>query len=193
MEYLPNEILERIIRMKSISYKDLICFIKTCKIFKEVGDTNDSWMRKFKQTWPDLFELLSSTPNTDSKIMWKNEFERRLDVGKVVRDEVSNMSPKCFFKAEPSLADFQVFEDLVSHKEPGNSYTNLYVLNELIDMVHVVIEGKNFSDLTTKYYAEKCLEYVRHQILKEKLNILLKEGQSNDTSHEWDFRFLHSN
>jgi len=149
----------------------------------------DSWMRKFKQTWPDLFELLSSTPNKDSKIMWKDEFERRLDVGKAVRDEVSNMSPKCFFKAEPSLADFQVFEDLVSHKEPGNSYTNLYVLNELIDMVHVVNEGKNFSDLTTKYYAEKCLEYVRHQILKEKLNILLKEEQSNDTSHEWDFRF----
>jgi len=160
MDTFPPEILEQIIRDESLSYEDLLHFSNTCRRFKQVGNSNDTWMSKFKLTFPGLFEHFPSSKC--GQVCWKQELRKRLEIGKAVRNEVSCMSEKFFSKTELSSSDLHWFDDLLVQYNPNRSFEHLYVTDELSSIL--AVEG--LTNLTSKHYAYKCIAHVKHQILK---------------------------
>jgi len=169
MDSFPAEILEQVIRDEGVSYTDLLSFSKACRRFKEVGDSNETWMTKFCLTFPALFQHFPRSKF--NHICWKEELKKRLEIGKAVRNEVQGMSEKFFSKAELSSSDLHWFDDLLLQHNPGKSFEHLYVTDKLSS----ILSKEGLTDLTCKHYAEKCVTHVKHQILKPKIISYLEE------------------
>jgi len=163
MESFPFEILEQIVKDENLDYKDILSFSSTCRRFREVGDSNESWMAKFKLAFPNVFEHF---PRSNwSIICWKAELRKRLEVGVSVRNEVGGMSAKFFSKTELSSSDLHWFDDLLVQFNPDMSYMHMYVA----DVLRSILSQEGLVDLTCKHYAEKSITHVMHQIMKPKI------------------------
>jgi len=163
MESFPPEILEQIIRDDCLWYADLLHFSSTCKRFNEVGNSNETWMLKFRLSFPGLFDHIPEA--LWSKVCWKQEVRNKLEIGGLVRKELSSMSEKFFSKTELSSSDLHWFDDMLLQFNPDKSFEHHYVTDEL----NSILAMKGMSNLTSKYYAYKCISHVKHQILKPKI------------------------
>jgi len=163
METFPSEILEQVIRDENISFKDLLSFSSTCTRFKEVAGSNEIWMSKFKLEFPNLFGHFPQSKL--SKVSWKSQIRKRLEIGNSVRNEVGQMSARFFSKTELSSSDLRWFDDLLVQFNPDVSFVHMYV----IDVLSSILAQEGLMDLTNKHYAEKCIAHVKHQILKPKI------------------------
>jgi len=172
MEGFPLEILEQVVRDECLSYNDLLSFSSTCRRFKEVGDSNETWMIKFKLAFPRLFQHFPCSKL--SQIWWKKELKKKLETGKSVRDEVKGMSEKFFSKTELSSSDMHWFDDLLLQHNLDRTFIHLYVTEELSS----IITKEGLVDLTSKHYAEKCITHVKHQILRPRFSSYAEDDLS---------------
>ena len=85
METLPIEILEKIYRDERLDYVDLSRLSSVCRRFKEIADSNENWMLKFKLSYPKLFDKIPVSKL--SKLSWKQELRKRIKFKKFVRQE----------------------------------------------------------------------------------------------------------
>ena len=161
MEYLPIEILEKIFRNEILDFVDLSRLSSVCKRFHEVADSNENWMLKFKLSYPKLFEKIPLSKL--SKLSWRQELRKRIKFQKLVRQEVEMMSDKFFSKTELSKSDFHMFDDILVQHHHDRSNVHLYITDELTDLIH---SSGRLEDLTRKYYASKCIQHVKHSILR---------------------------
>ena len=111
LENFPNEILEKILQDRCLSYVDVSRFSRVCRRFREIGESEETWRGKFWQAWPRLPAQLprARLPATN----WRGESQKRVQHGRAVRQEVSNFSQRFFSKPELSSADFTFFDDLL--------------------------------------------------------------------------------
>lgn len=180
MENFPPEILEQIIHDDCLGYDDLLHFSSTCKRFKEVGNSNEAWMLKFRLSFPDLFYHIPEAKW--SQVCWKQEVRTQLEIGGLVRKEVSSMSEKFFRKTELSSSDLHWFDDLLVQFNADKSFEHLYVTDEL----NTILTREEMSGLTSKHYAYKSISHVKHQILKPKILTYL----DTDTALSYESAFL---
>jgi len=161
MESLPIEILEKIFRNEILDFVDLSRLSSVCKRFHEVADSNENWMLKFKLSYPKLFEKIPLSKL--SKLSWRQELSKRIKFQKLVRQEVEIMSEKFFSKTELSKSDLHMFDDILVQHHHDRSNVHLYITDELADLIH---NSERLEDLTRKYYASKCIQHVKHSILR---------------------------
>ena len=161
MEFLPIEILEKIFRNEILDFVDLSRLATVCKRFHEVSDSNETWMLKFKLSYPKLLEKIPLSKL--SKLSWRQELIKRIKFQKLVRQEVEMMSEKFFSKTELSKSDLHMFDDILVQHHHDRSNVHLYITDELSDLIH---QRDRLSDLTRKYYASKCIQHVKHSILR---------------------------
>jgi len=172
MESFPPEILEKIVQDCCLCFKDLSHFSSTCKRFREIGNSNETWMLKFQLAFPSLF--LHFPLNSSNQISWKDEVKKRIQIGCDVRTEVNRMSEKFFNKTELSSSDFHWFDDLLVQYNTNKSFIHLYVT----DTLRSILDLKTQTNLTNKYYALKCIGHVKHTILKHKFLSYLEDDEA---------------
>ena len=161
MESLPIEILEKIFRNEILDFVDLSRLSSVCKRFHEVADSNETWMLKFKLSYPKLLEKIPLSKL--SKLSWRQELSKRIKFQKLVRQEVEMMSEKFFSKTELSKSDLHMFDDILVQHHHDRSNVHLYITDSLSDLIH---KSGRLEDLTRKYYATKCIQHVKHSILR---------------------------
>jgi len=164
MESLPNEILEKIFRDENLDYEDLSRLAIVCKRLHEIIETDDIWMEKFKLAFPKLFKQIFTQKH--GKHVWKQELRKKVSLIKDIHQHVEDLSEKTFLKTELSKSDYNSFDDILLQQNHGKSNVHLYVLDELTSILN---KGSCHDNLTNKFYATKCLQHVRHSLLKPEL------------------------
>ena len=145
METLPIEILEKIFRDERLDFVDLSRLSCVSRRFKEIADSNETWMLKFKLSYPKLFDKIPLSKL--SKLSWKQELMKRIKFKNYVRQEVESMSEKYFSKTELSKSDFHMFDDILVQHHHDRSNVHLYITDELANLIH---RTDRLEDMTTK-------------------------------------------
>ena len=173
IELLPNEILDKILNNRSISYEDLCRISCLSKRFNQIINLNkELWKNKFIQFWPKVCPK-------DSNIDWQRLCADRHIIGQHLRRRVSQLSETHYLDEELSNDSFQCFLDYSDYKLYTNLpkiLINLFQINELEIMIN---DGSDDKNLTVKYYALKVLRFLRHESLKH-IWIEFIESNSND-------------
>lgn len=175
MEQLPCEILDEICRDNCLNHVDLARLSCVSKRFREVADSNDTWCMKFKLAFPTLYQLL---PRRDKS--WRIELKQRLHVRNLVRKEIKDMAERNYTKSELSKSDFATFDDILLRHNHESS-VHLYVLDELESILD---SGTTNDNLTDKFYARKCVQHVRHSILRPSISRWLELEEDRSLGYE---------
>merc|ERR1719221_989230 len=136
-------------------------------------------MIKFQLLYPRLFKHVP--PGKFEKVSWKQEFKKRLQIKGVVTKEIEKMSEKNFTKTELSKSDFNTFDDILVQHNHDRSNVHLYITDELSLILNAEPENENLTD---KYYSRKCLQHVRHAILRPELAIWPEMEEEGCLDHE---------
>ena len=136
LENFPNEILEKILQDRCLSYVDVSRFSRVCRRFREIGESEETWRGKFWQAWPRLPAQLprARLPATN----WRGESQKRVQHGRAVRQELSNFSQRFFSRAELSSADFPFFDDLLLQYNPDRNDPNPSIARTILSLIVLI-------------------------------------------------------
>ncbi|PSN50252.1 F-box only protein 21 [Blattella germanica] len=155
--FLPNEILEYILQTDSLTAVDVCNFGSTCSKFRIITtNSNKLWKTKFEQRWPRLKEVY----DRQKVYCWRDEYKSRVLFGKALREKVASMSRKFHKKEEISNTELSDFGAMMEEHDHGYAF----MINELMSIIH---DNDQSSNLTEKYYTEKIIRYVRQFHLKK--------------------------
>ena len=122
-------------------------------------------MIKFQLVYPQLIKHLP-LPKL-GKLSWKQELKKRLKIKKIVRQEIDEMADKYFSKTELSKSDFHMFDDILVQHHHDRSNVHLYITDELS---LILKSGTDDEELTAKYYSGKCIQHVKHAIMRPQVS-----------------------
>jgi F-box protein 21 len=112
---------------------------------------------------------------SESSIDWEEEVRQRYIYGVNLRSQVKSLSGLHYHEDEMSHQSFASFLDYQVQTNPHSS-GQLFQIHELEAILNDNQPGKN---LTNKYYSDKVLRYLRHELVKKEwLRIL--EGNNEE-------------
>ncbi|XP_076354217.1 F-box only protein 21-like isoform X2 [Tachypleus tridentatus] len=154
IDLLPQELLEYVLCLPFVSFKDICRFSCVCSKFRNAGNSNEVWRCKFTQRYPDLLSnYLGSKVYT-----WKEEYRERYLCGLNIRKLVYSMSERFYYKDDIADDDFECILQNFNH-----IFSRQFIVHELVQLRDL----NCIQNLTEKYYAEKILRYVGHQYLEK--------------------------
>ncbi|XP_022254162.1 F-box only protein 21-like isoform X1 [Limulus polyphemus] len=155
IDLLPQELLEHVLCLPFVSFKDICRFSCVCSKFRNAGNSNEVWRCKFTQSYSALLSNYSR-----SKVYtWKEEYMERYLCGLNIRKVVSSMSERFYHKDDIADDDFECILQNFNHP-----FSQQFIVHELVQLSDL----NCIQNLTEKYYAEKILRYVGRQYLEKR-------------------------
>ncbi|XP_075221049.1 F-box only protein 21-like [Lycorma delicatula] len=156
----PVELIESILENKGLSLCDLCNVAATCTKLKAlIEDSQKLWKVKFQQLYPRL-ENIYKKSGLNNTVNWKNECKTRMLLGKHVDIELNKLINKCYMKDELAHHDYKPFMNIVHNHRVGA----WLIIDHLMNLIHSELR---YLNLTTKYYAEKVLRFIRQLVLTD--------------------------
>jgi len=195
LDKVATEILGKILKDKCLGVKDLICVLNSSKTLNTAGNSNETWLVKFQQIFP---ELLKDTKPGDwgQEVCWRDELKKRVEIGREVIQGVRSMTQQWPEEAvEPSgsrgvgrrfggrlsmkgqkrqdlsTPAFYWLDSLLKQSKSVEAFIPLYVTDELISILTKAELG------WVRYIAERCIIHVKHRLLKHQIISFLREEQ----------------
>ncbi|KFM58213.1 hypothetical protein X975_11319, partial [Stegodyphus mimosarum] len=163
IDSLPFEMIEYIMNCDELSFMDICRLSSVCRIFNCIAKSNKLWQNKYKLTWSHLADLYDAQ-NTD----WKFEFCQRYELKKLISERLEEMTREYYHHENISHEAFVNFRTLCAERPINHNL----IIDELNSILHAT---ESHLNLTIKYYAKKCLRFVRHlQLETEWRNFLAR-------------------
>ncbi|CAG0918325.1 unnamed protein product [Notodromas monacha] len=171
---LPREILVCILGKQALSVADLCNFGLTCKTFHELVtiSAQELWRNKFRNTWPDLYTLISDQFDTFCNVDWREESLFRVRLEQPVIKELQLLSPR-YFAQKSLLIWYSDLKDIMRLAEMRRSAPI-----HLWDILRFILNDRPNERLTMKYYAEEVVRELLqqyHWLLIPEVTKMIKE------------------
>ncbi|RUS73899.1 hypothetical protein EGW08_018335, partial [Elysia chlorotica] len=189
LSHLPPELLEKILADPMLGSSDVFSFSRTCTVCAEVASWNSLWKIKFKQRWPSIFRKVTNffaSTKGQTSIKWKSVYKHRMLVKRAVLSRVFEIGRANYMeedKYQLAMNEINAYNfaeaessDLAETSGSDVGLAHIFVINELREASK---GGHVWTNLTRKFYAEKCLHCLSHEDLRPEVEAILTSNSNS--------------
>nr|XP_006812781.1 PREDICTED: F-box only protein 21-like [Saccoglossus kowalevskii] len=163
---LADEIIEAILCQRKLDHTDIASFSLTCHRFRAISLSREIWRNKFVQRWPALSDVCIDSKQKD----WLDVYKLRETIHHSIQPIICKLSPLYYHLDDVSNEGFSEIQDIFTSSDIHCEF----VQDELLAIIY---DNNKRTDLTKKYYAEKCLRFVQHYSLAKEWRRFLELPQ----------------
>lgn len=163
---LPNELIEKI--ALDLDYIDLCNLSQlNVRLNSYISDFNGLWQQAFAKQWPMSYEEVYEKKENKSEIDWKLKTKQYHLTGRNVYRELCQMSARHYDREELSDDSF----DCIRYFDSKNR--RYCAIEELMKIVES--DDRKKYNLTIKYYAEKGLQSLQTELVRNKWTDMVRD------------------